>query len=235
MGEPAVMSACVRPRPRPRRSCRSGVAVCALLLAACAGGPHLQATVHHHVIDLGAGALEGGGIAFVTPSVALGKEEDKQVIAMIFSEALAERRPDIPVVTLPQTLGLINSNGYAEDYRRMYEDYRDTGIFRREHLAQVGRLTGARYVAQLNLADFSQDSVGRFSLFGLRLLETKRARARLFFQIWDSGSGKIAWEGVQEMSYAYDTAKEETVTFRSVIEASALKLIDALPAAAGNG
>jgi hypothetical protein len=202
-----------------------------LLLAACAGSPYIQATVHFHVIDLGVGALEDGGIAFVTPSVALGKEEDKQVIALIFSEALTRQRPEIPVITLPQTLGLINSNGYAEHYRRMYEDYRDIGIFRREILAETGRLTGARYVAQINLAAFSQDSVGRFSLLGLRLYETKRASARLFFQIWDSSSGKIVWEGVQEMTYAYDTAKEETVTFRSVIEASALKLIEALPAA----
>lgn len=199
------------------------------LCAGCAGGPQLSATVHHHTLGLEAGALEAGGLAFVTPSVALGKEEDKQVIALIFSEALIERRPGIAVVTLPETLGLINSNGYAEDYRRMYEDYGDTGIFRRDYLAQVGRLTGARYVAQLNLAAFSQDSVGRLSLLGLRLLETKRASARLFFQIWDSASGKIAWEGVQEMNYAYDTSKEAPVTFRSVIEASALRLIEALP------
>lgn len=223
------------PAPAARASLRLLGAAAGLLalLAGCAGGPHLHATVHHHVIELDAGAIEGGGLAFVTPSVALGKEEDKQVVALIFSEALADRRPDIPVVTLPQTLGLINSNGYAEHYRRMYADYRDTGIFRREFLAEIGQVTGARYVAQLNLAAFSQDSVGRLSVLGLRLFETKRASARLFFQIWDSGSGKIAWEGVQELNYAYDTAKEETVTFRSVIEAAALRLIETLPAAAG--
>ncbi|MCC6207234.1 MAG: hypothetical protein IT488_03690 [Gammaproteobacteria bacterium] len=199
------------------------------LFAGCAGGPQLSASVHHRALDLDAGALEAGGLAFVTPSVVLGKEEDKQVIALIFSEALVDQRPEITVVTLPETLGLINSNGNAEDYRRMYEGYRETGIFRRDYLAQIGRLTGARYVAQLNLAAFSQDSVGRLNLLGLRLLETKRASARLFFQIWDSASGKIAWEGVQEMNYAYDTSKEAPVTFRSVIEASALRLIEALP------
>lgn len=213
---------------RPRAVLFASICVLALC-AGCAGGPQLSATVHHHTLGLDTGALETGGLAFVTPSVALGKEEDKQVIALIFSEALVARRPGIAVVTLPETLGLINSNGYADDYRRMYEDYRDTGIFRRDYLAQVGRLTGVRYVAQLNLAAFSQDSVGRLSLLGLRLLETKRASARLFFQIWDSASGKIAWEGVQEMNYAYDTSKEAPVTFRSVIEASALRLIEALP------
>ncbi|MCC6302628.1 MAG: hypothetical protein IT489_07505 [Gammaproteobacteria bacterium] len=217
-------------RRAPRAALLAAFCVLALC-AACAGGPQLHATVHRHAIDLEAGALEAGGLAFVTPSVALGKEEDKQVVALIFGEALVDRRPGIAVVTLPETLGLVNSNGYAEDYRRMYEDYRDTGIFRRDYLAQVGHLTGARYVAQINLAAFSQDSVERLSLLGLRLLETKRASARLFLQIWDSTNGKIAWEGVQEMNYAYDTSREAPVTFRSVVEASALKLIEALPPA----
>ena len=219
----------------PRAALAASIFLPALLIAGCAGSPHLYASVHHHAISLGSGSLEGGGLAFVTPSVALGKEEDKQIIALIFSETLVDRRPEITVVTLPETLGLINSNGYAENYRRMYEDYRDTGIFRREFLAQIGALTGARYVAQLNLADFSQGSVGRFNLLGLRVLETKRASARLFFQIWDSENGKIAWEGVQEMSYAYDTTREETVTFHSVVEAAALKLIEVLPAAPEGG
>jgi hypothetical protein len=217
----------VRSSVRARRL--AAVAVLALL-AGCAGTPQLHAVAHHHDIDLDPGALEDGGLAFVTPSVPFGKEEDKQVIALIFGETMAERRPGIPLRTMPETLGLINSNGYAENYRRMYEDYRDTGIFRREYLAEVGQVTGMRYVAQINLGDFSQGSVGRFSVLGLRLLETKRANARLFFQIWDSVSGKIVWEGVQEMNYAYDTAKEEPVTFRSVIEASALRLIESLPA-----
>lgn len=223
-----------RTRANARRWSLVFLAACACaLLAGCASKPYLHSTVHHHVIDLDPSALESGGIAFVTPSVALGKEEDKQVVALIFSEVLAAQRPEIPLVTLPEALGLINSNGYAEHYRLMYEDYRNTGIFRREYLEEVGRVTGVRYVAQINLADFSQGSVGRFSALGLRLYETKRASARLFLQIWDSVSGKIIWEGVQEMNYAYDTAREETVTFRSVIEASALRLIETLPGREG--
>jgi hypothetical protein len=218
---------------RAARGWRASVAAaCALaLLAGCATEPQLYSMAHHHVIDLDPGALEEGGLAFITPSMPFGKEEDKQVIALIFGEVLTEQRPAIPVRMLPETLGLVNSNGLAKDYRAMYEDYRDTGIFRREYLAEVGQVTGARYVAQINLGDFDQGTTGRFSVFGLRLLSTKWANARLFFQIWDSSTGKIAWEGVQEMNYAYDTAKEETVTFRSVIEASALDLIKALPAA----
>lgn len=204
------------------------VLVACVLLAACAR-PAVYSSVHHRVIGLAPGDLASHGVAFITPSVALGKEEDKQVLALIFTEVLAEERPDIRTVTLPETLGLINTNGYAESYRRMYEDYRDTGIFRREILAEIGRVSGARYLAQLNLADFEQGSAARFGAFGLRLMETKRASIRLFLQIWDSDTGRIVWEGVQEMSYAYDTATEKTISFRTVVEASARTLIRELP------
>jgi len=222
-----IAGACL---PAVRARCLAAAAVLALL-AGCASEPQLYSMAHHHVIDLAPGALEEGGLAFVTPSMPFGKEEDKQIIALVFGEMLAEQRPGIPVRLLPETLGLINSNGYAEDYRRMYEDYRDTGIFRREYLAEVGRVTGMCYVAQINLGDFDQGTTGRWSLLGVRILATKWANSRLFFQIWDSSSGMIAWEGVQEMNYAYDTAKEVAVTFRSVIEESARKLIESLPAA----
>jgi hypothetical protein len=81
----------------------------------------------------------------------------------------------------------------------------------------------------LKLAGFRQESKGRWGALGLRVFETKSTTARLFLQIWDSKEGAIAWEGGVEMTMAYESASEETVTFSSVIEASARRLIARLP------
>ena len=54
----------------PRAALAASICLPALLIAGCAGSPHLYASVHHHAIDLGVGSLEEGGLAFVTPSVA---------------------------------------------------------------------------------------------------------------------------------------------------------------------
>jgi hypothetical protein len=86
-----------------------------------------------------------------------------------------------------------------------------------------------RYLGQLKLSGFQQGSDGRLGVFGLRVLNTKQASIRLFFQIWDSTDGSIAWEGVDELQHTMDTAMEETVTLKKVLEKASLNLVNQLP------
>lgn len=189
----------------------------------------VHSTADHTDFSLDKNDLETYGLAFITPSTVTGQEEDKQTLAFAFANAMQEKRPDIRLVTLPETISAINVADLTEDYKRMYVDYRDTGVFKRELLQKVGETTGTRYLAQLKLSDFSQNSKSRFNLFGLRLLQTKEANIRLFFQIWDSADGTIAWEGTEEMSYSWDTGSEKPVTFRTIVEKTAQNLISLLP------
>lgn len=202
--------------------------VIATTLYACTRN-QVYSTAHDSVVSLEPGQLEAAGIAFITPSTVTGQEEDKQTLASIFSEVLEKERPAIRIVSLPKTLSAINSAGMAEDYKQMYIDYRDTGIFKRELLNAVGEVTGARYLAQLKLSNFVQLSKGRFSAFGLRMLQTNQANIRLFLQIWDSEKGTIAWEGTDEVNYSWETSTEKPVTFRVIVEETARDLIGKLP------
>ena len=102
-------------------------------------------------------------------------------------------------------------------------------VFNKSILKKVGELTGTVYVAQLKLSNFSQGTRGRFSLFGLRLIETKRADIRLILQIWDTSDGTIAWEGAEELSYATDSFFTGSVPLRTMLEEVAGNLITKLP------
>jgi hypothetical protein len=133
------------------------------------------------------------------------------------------------VVTLPETLGLVNSDDFTERYKKMYDDYLQTGILKRDVIREIGRITGTQYLAQVKLAGYGQESTGRFGIFGLRVMETKRANIRLFLQIWDSSNGRVAWEGVLETNYAEDTITERVITFRAMVEDAARELIQQLP------
>ena len=82
----------------------------------------------------------------------------------------------------------------------MYIDYRDTGLFKKDMLKQIGELTGVKYVAQLKPASFSQGNRDRFEVLGMRIIETKKADLRLVLQIWNTSDGAIAWETVEELS-----------------------------------
>jgi hypothetical protein len=191
--------------------------------------PQTYSSIQHRSITLKPMDLERNGLAFITPSTVTGQEEEKQAVALTFSEVLQRKRPDIPLMTLPQTLSAVNRAGLEEYYRRMFEHYRDTGLFKLDSLQMVSRATGMRYFGQLKLSGFSQSSDGRLSILGLRLYSTKIARLRLFFQIWDSTDGSIAWEGMDELDFAEDTPTERMVTLKMVIDKAASDLIDRLP------
>ena len=203
---------------------------CALALGGCAIPQSFPATQQQR-LALHPGDLEASGVAFITPSTATGQEEEKQAVALVFAQAMRQERGAIKVVTLPESLNLINKAGLSDDYKRMYDEYRDTGLFKRDTLKRIGELTGARYVAQLKLQGFTQGAKERFGAFGLRIVETRYANVRVFLQIWDTQDGSIAWEGLQEMLYSREDITERPITLQVALEHAAKNLVKILPPA----
>jgi len=199
-----------------------------LLLSGCATN-QLHPTTQVLAINLEPQVLKATGIAFITPTSVTGQEEDKQALALAFTETLKLARPNLLIVPLPATLSAINRAGLAGEYRQMFEDYRLTGVFNRDTLQKVSRVTGVRYLAQLKLSAFRQESKNRWGTLGIRMLETKSTYLRLYLQIWDGENGSVAWEGAQELTSSQESLQEDAVSFRTVVEQSANELIASLP------
>lgn len=204
------------------------ILICASTLAGCFS-KQIFPTSEDRSISLRAGDLERAGVAFITPSTATGQEEEKQAVAFVFAEVLRNERPAVRVVALAETLGAVNRNGLADAYKRMYDDYRDTGLFSRNMLKRVSEATGARYIAQIKLQGFQQGAKERFGALGIRIIETRYANVRLFLQIWDGDDGSIAWEGMQEMVYSRDRIREAPVTMHTAVEETARNIVKKLP------
>ena len=160
---------------------------------------------------------------------ATGQEEDKQTLAYVFADTVQKERPDLRFVPLSRTISAINLAGLADVYRKMYGDYRDTGVFDVGGMQRIANAAGARYLGQLKLARMEQNSRSRFGLLGLSLLNTQYANMRVFFQVWDSRDGTIVWEGIDEVTLAMDTGKELPMSFQSVAEQAAKNLVQRLP------
>jgi len=218
----------IRPSRRLRRMLLAAGLALPLLLSACAT-PQVHSSTQVREIHLTSGDLKRGGIAFVTPSSATGQEEDKQPLALAFTAVLKQTRPDLRIMSLSETLSAVNGAGLADAYRRMFEDYRLTGLFDRNMLQKLAHITGMRYLAQLKLVGFQQNSKDRWGILGLRVVETKITVLRLFLQIWDSHDGAVVWEGSEEMTFSHDSTAEDAVTFKSAVEQSATRLISRLP------
>lgn len=214
-----------------------GFAALAVLVPILSGGcsnNQIYSTVQYEDISLASNGLETHGLGFITPSTVTGQEQDVQSLAFIFARVLEKERSDIRVISLPEALSAVNQAGLADEYKQMYVDYSDTGIFEKNSLRKVGEVIGARYLVQLKLSGFSQGSKGRFSFLGLRVYQTKEANIRLFFQIWNSETGVIVWEGAEEVNYAWDTTKEKPVSFQLIVEEIAQNLVSKLPASASH-
>ena len=210
------------------RSLRFGLIILAgMLQAACSH--QVYTSEEHRAFNLTADDLFEKGIAFTTPTSITGREQDRQSLALTFAEVLREKRPDIHVVSLPETLSAINKASLLDEYMQMYENYEQTGIFDYASLKKISEVTGTRYIAQLNLSGFDQGEKGRFGIFGFRVLETKRANLRVFLQIWDTQEGMIAWEGYEEMNYSTETYTERGITFYDIARQIAENMVARIP------
>ena len=201
----------------------------AMVLFGCFSTAQKHSTTQTLVINLDPAVLKTSGIAFITPSSVTGQEEDKQALALAFTEALQQARPELRVVSLPATLSAINRADLSSEYRQMFEDYRLTGIFNRATLQKVSQVTGVRYLAQLKLGGFRQESKNRWGTLGIRMLETKTTSLRLYLQIWDGKNGSVAWEGAQELLSSHETLQEDAISFKTAVEQSANELLARLP------
>lgn len=213
------------------------VAPLVLVLSGALGGcgsmlPQIDAKITHKEISLSAADLAAGGIGFLTPSAATGREADKQGLALSFATRLETDRTDLRVVPLPAILSAVNAAELDQDYKQMFRDYRETGILDGALLKRIGEIGQVRYLAQLNLASFEQTSRGRFSIIGFRFVDTKQANIRVFLQIWDSQTGSVAWEGGGEVNYAYESSSERPVSFQLVSGTAADRIYAGLPRSA---
>lgn len=202
-----------------------------LLGAGCTSTKQVRYEVAQDNIALGANDLEGYGMGFLTPAAATGRESDKQALALAFAAQLGKSRPGVKVVSLPEVLSVVNAEDLDPQYKRMYREYRETGVLDGTVLKRLGEVSGARYLGQLSVAEFQQMSRGRLSFLGLRILDTKQAVLRVFLQIWDSRNGSVAWEGSAELSYAYESVKENPAPFLTTATLAATRLYAELPGA----
>jgi hypothetical protein len=218
--------------PRTRAALRLAAALAvALAVASCGVANQVRHEVATTNLALAPDDPERHGVGFLTPAAATGREADKQTLAQAFARELAAARPGVKVVPLPTVLSEVNAADLDQQYKRMYRDYLETGILEGSVLKRVGEISGARYLVQLSLAEFQQQSRGRFSFLGLRMIDTKQANMRVFVQLWDSTTGGVAWEGSGELNYAYESAAENPAPFLEAASLAARRLYEELPGA----
>ena len=79
---------------RVRSPAALALATLILALAGCYG-TQVYPSLQQQLISLRPGDLEASGIAFITPSTVTGQEQEKQAVALTFSDVIKRERPGL--------------------------------------------------------------------------------------------------------------------------------------------
>lgn len=154
--------------------------------------------------------------AVLNAVVGFGLEGYAHQVSRSLSSALEQRPTQITALPAHESLNRINRGGLTPTYAEMVAAYARTGILNRAGLQELGVALQAGYVFQPSLASFSQSMSGRFSFFGLRVLQTRVTMLRLSLQLWDTRTGDIVWEASGEATLAGEDVREFRIPFDEI-------------------
>lgn len=191
-------------------------------LSLCAGcvGPLQQwgeeTAFHRKTTSFDPATLKQERAAVLNAVVGFGLEGYAHQVSRSLSNALEQRPGQISTLPAHESLSRINRGGLTPLYADMVSAYAKTGILDRAGLHELGMALQSAYVFQPSLASFSQSMSGRFSFFGLRLLQTRVTMLRLSLQLWDTRTGDIVWEASGEATLAGEDVREFRIPFDEI-------------------
>jgi hypothetical protein len=205
----------------------------ALLAGSSCAGPLTQrageARQVYREAGFGREQLGQSGLSFVAPRVSFGQETLGQAMLQGLMETIGQELPEVVLVHPDLAASRINAAGLSHDYAEMMRAYDQTGILERDTLARIAQVIGVRFVAVPILVNFREESATRLSALGLRIGKTTSSNARLQLQIWDGPTGRIAWDGLSELTLAEEVVRERFVRFELIIALTWKQLLAQIP------
>lgn len=193
--------------------------VAALVSAGCVGPLQQwgeETASHPKATSFDPSMLKKEQVTVLNAVVGFGLEGYAHQVSRSLSKAL-DQRPSF-FISLPvyDALNRINREGLTEEYAGMVSNYVRTGILNRAGLQKIGQALHTAYIFQPTLASFNQSMSGRFSFFGLRLLQTRITMLRVSLQLWDTRTGDIVWESSGEATLAGEDVREFRIPFDEI-------------------
>lgn len=214
-----------RPMPAPLRSAQVlaiPILLTGLVVSGCTG-PLKQlgseVSLISQAADFDAAQLRVHKVGVLHAVVGFGLEGYSLQVSRSLAKAVQSALPYVPLLPPHMAISLINGQeGLARQYTDMIVAYGQSGILDSHTLKQIGTALDAKYVLLPGMATFQQSISGRFSFFGLRLLQTRTSILRLTVQLWDTHTGRIVWESSGEATLAAEDVRELRIPFEEIAD-----------------
>lgn len=172
----------------------------------------------------------------VSDSLARALEENEKgsVISSFLDFGSKSNKASVPnanleVLSFSDLANHLNENGLSQKLAEMKQFYQENGMFRKSCLDFLAKKIKADYLILPSLIDVRRWGTGRFSMFGLKIINTQVVSGVVSMEIWDVRTGHKVFGATSDMTIAGERITEQPISIEEALERAWLGIIQELP------
>lgn len=123
----------------------------------------------------------------------------------------------------------LNEKSLCQRHAEMKKFYQENGMFRKSDLDYLANEIGADYIVLPCLLDVQRWSKGRFSVAGVRFLQTHVVSGMLGLEIWNTKTGRKVFSATSDITIASEKVKEAPMSMEEAFDIAWYGIIKELP------
>ncbi|UCE49531.1 MAG: hypothetical protein JSW47_05185 [Phycisphaerales bacterium] len=135
----------------------------------------------------------------------------------------------LEILSFTDLTNKLNERDLASRHAEMKKFYQENGMFRRSDLEFMANEIGADYIVLPCLLDIRRWSKGRFSVGGVRFLQTQVVSGMLGMEIWDTRTGRKVFSATSDVTIASERIKEEPMSMEDAFKRAWYGIMKELP------
>ena len=136
---------------------------------------------------------------------------------------------NLEVLSFTDLANKLNEKSLCQKHAEMRKFYQENGMFRKSDLDFLANDIGADYIVLPCLLDIQRWSKGRFSVVGVRFLQTQVVSGMLGLEIWNTRSGQKVFSATSDVTIASEKIKEAPMSMEEAFDAAWYGIIKELP------
>jgi hypothetical protein len=136
---------------------------------------------------------------------------------------------DLEVFSFTDLTNKLNEKDLCQKHAAMKKFYQQNGMFKKSDLAFLAAEIGADYIVLPCLLDIKRWSKGRFSVAGVRFLQTHVVSGMLGLEIWDTRTGRKVFSATADITLATEKVKEEPLQMEEAFKRAWYGIIKEFP------
>jgi hypothetical protein len=135
----------------------------------------------------------------------------------------------LEVLSFTDLTNKLNEKDLAFRHAEMKRFYQQNGMFRRSDLEFLATEIGADYIVLPCLLDVKRWSKGRFSVGGVRFLQTQVVSGMLGLEIWNTRTGRKVFSATSDVTPATEKIREEPLSMEDAFTRAWYGIMKELP------